>query len=134
MNETFTAETPSEEKKSLRTAMISLPMMLRSEEEIRNEYIKATKHVLHDLGYDYVVDTLFNGPEYSVKALEARGIKNIPLYFLAKSLERMAECDTVYFCKGWEEARGCQMEYKAAHDYFLQILFEENDKYVERKW
>lgn len=28
-------------------------------------------------------------------------VKNIPLCFLAKSLEAMSKCDTVYFCHGW---------------------------------
>ena len=29
----------------------------------------------------------------------------------------MSECDTVYFCKGWENARGCKIEHEVAKSY-----------------
>lgn len=49
----------------------------------------------------------------------------IPLSFLAKSLENMSLCHAAYFCKGWEQARGCRIEHDAAVAYGLTILYEE---------
>ena len=48
----------------------------------------------------------------------------IPLCFLAKSLENMSLCHAAYFCKGWEKARGCKIEPDAAVAYGLDILYE----------
>jgi hypothetical protein len=44
---------------------------------------------------------------------------------LAKSLEKMAHCNTVYFAKGWENARGCKIEHEVALQYGLNIFYEE---------
>lgn len=35
------------------------------------------------------------------------------------------ECTTVYFCKGWEQTRGCRMEHDAAVAYGMEILYED---------
>lgn len=50
----------------------------------------------------------------------------IPLCFLAKSLENMSLCHAAYFCKGWENARGCKIEHDAAVAYGLEIIYEED--------
>lgn len=52
-------------------------------------------------------------------------ITNRGLFFLAKSLEQMSLCNIVYFCKGWENARGCRIEHDAAVAYGLDIIYEE---------
>lgn len=45
-----------------------------------------------------------------------------PLYLLGRAFQKMSECDAVYFTPGWEEARGCMMEYRAAKAYGLKII------------
>ena len=40
----------------------------------------------------------------------------IPLKYLAKSLELLADADVAYFVPGWENARGCKIENQAAID------------------
>lgn len=50
---------------------------------------------------------------------------NKPLYYLSQSLLRMSACDVVYFCKGWENARGCKIEHEVAKAYGLEIIYEE---------
>lgn len=57
--------------------------------------------------------------------MEERGVVQIPLCFLAKSLENMSLCHAAYFCKGWEQARGCCIEHEAAVAYGLTVLYEE---------
>lgn len=71
-----------------------------------------------------VVNTLFTDDWYSAKKMAKRGVVQTPLCFLAKSLENMANCHAVYFAKGWENARGCKIEYEVAKQYGLQIIFE----------
>lgn len=104
-------------------AMLSQPMAGKSEEEI-----KATREMaiatLKEKGYE-IVNTLFTDEWYDGKAMEKRGIVQIPLCFLAKSLESMSTCHAVYFAKGWEKARGCRIEYAAAVAYGLNIIYEE---------
>lgn len=104
-------------------AMLSQPMAGKTDEEIlatRDNAIDALK----DMGYE-VVNTLFTDEWYSSEAMKERGVENIPLCFLAKSLENMSLCHAAYFCKGWENARGCRIEHEAAKAYGLMILYEE---------
>lgn len=105
-------------------AMISLPMAGRTTEEIiaaRNEAINA----LESMGYE-IVNTLFTEEWYSPDAIKMRGVVNVPLCFLAKSLENMSKCDAAYFCKGWdaENVHGCKIEHEAAKAYGLKIIYE----------
>lgn len=104
-------------------AMLSQPMAGKSEEEIKTTREKAIE-VLKDKKYE-VVNTLFTDEWYSSDKMKERGVVQIPLCFLAKSLENMSLCHAAYFCKGWEQARGCRIEHDAAVAYGLTILYEE---------
>lgn len=48
----------------------------------------------------------------------------VPLKYLSKSLELLADADIVYFAKGWESARGCRIEYRCATDYGIATAEE----------
>ena len=104
-------------------AMLSQPMAGKSEQEIRETRERAIK-ALEEKGYE-IVNTLFTDEWYSKESMEKRGVRNIPLCFLAKSLENMSLCDAAYFCKGWQDARGCRIEHETAVAYGLQIYYEE---------
>lgn len=104
-------------------AMLSQPMAGKTDEEIIVTREKAIK-VLESKGYE-IVNTLFTDEWYNKENMEQRGVVQIPLCFLAKSLENMSLCDAVYFCKGWENARGCRIEHEAAKAYGLEIIYEE---------
>lgn len=104
-------------------AMLSQPMAGKTEEEIRETREKAMK-VLKERGYESI-NTLFTDEWYSRESMEERGVVQIPLCFLAKSLENMSKCHAAYFCKGWETARGCRIEHDAAVAYGLDIIYEE---------
>lgn len=107
----------------MKKAMLSQPMAGKTDEEIiatRERAIKA----LEARGYE-IVNTLFTDEWYSNENMEKRGVVQIPLCFLAKSLENMSLCHAVYFCKGWEQARGCKIEHDAAVAYGLEIICEE---------
>lgn len=105
-------------------AMLSQPMAGKTDEEIIATREKAIE-VLKSKGYE-IVNTLFTDEWYSNGSMKARGVVQIPLCFLAKSLENMSLCHAAYFCKGWEKARGCRIEHEAAVAYGLEIIYEED--------
>ena len=107
----------------MKKAMLSHPMAGKSEEEIIATLDKAIK-ALKEKGFE-IVNTLFTYEWYSKEKMEERGVVQIPLCFLAKSLENMSLCHAAYFCKGWENARGCKIEHEAAKAYGLEIIYEE---------
>ena len=91
--------------------MISQPMRGKTEKQVREEraelVIELTKN-----GYE-VVDTVF--PDFTNHG-------NIPLKYLAKSLEYIADVDYVWFMDGWQDARGCRIEHQVCEDYGVKIL------------
>lgn len=103
-------------------AMLSQPMAGKSDEEIIATREKAIK-ALAAQGYE-IVNTLFTDEWYSKEKMAERGVVQIPHCFLAKSLENMSRCHAAYFCKGWQEARGCRIEHEAAVAYGLEIIYE----------
>lgn len=106
----------------VKKAMLSQPMAGKTDDEIREAREKAIT-ALEKEGCE-IVNTLFTDEWYSKKSMEERGVIQIPLCFLAKSLENMSKCHVAYFCKGWENARGCRIEHDAAVAYSLEIIYE----------
>lgn len=104
-------------------AMFSQPMAGKTDEEIIEDRERAVA-ALTAKGYE-VVNTYFSDKWYSDDAMEERGVVQVPLCYLAKSLENMSLCHTAYFCKGWEDARGCRIEHDAAVAYGLEVLYED---------
>ena len=107
----------------MRKAMLSQPMAGKTQEEIIATREKAVA-ALKSRGFE-VINTLFTDEWYSKEKMEERGVVQIPLCFLAKSLENMSLCHAAHFCKGWEQARGCKIEHDAAVAYGLDIIYEE---------
>lgn len=106
----------------MKKAMLSQPMAGKTSEEIavtRERAIAALK----EQGYE-IVNTLFDDEWHTNEALEKVGVVHIPLCFLGQSLEHMSMCHAVYFCKGWESARGCRIEHEAEKAYGLEIIYE----------
>lgn len=98
-------------------AMICQPMNGLSEDEILSIRQKAIEW-LESMGYEFV-------DSFIEENCEDENVKHIPIWYLAKSIEKMSTCNSVYFCKGWENNRGCIVEHMAAEKYGLEII-EEN--------
>lgn len=107
----------------MKKAMLSQPMAGKTDQEIVDTRNRAVEELTRR-GYE-VVNTLFTDEWYSKEQMEKRGVVQIPLCFLAKSLENMSLCHAAFFCKGWENARGCRIEHEAAKAYGLEIIYEE---------
>ena len=107
----------------MKKIMISQPMAGKTEQEIketRDRFLEYAKENNYD-----VVNTLFTDEWYNNESMKERGVVQIPLCFLSKSLESMANCHISYFAKGWENARGCKIEHEVAKEYGLEIVYEE---------
>ena len=106
----------------IKKIMVSQPMAGFTEEQIvetRNRFLEyAEKHELK------VVNTYFQDEWYSKDSMTERGVVQIPICFLAKSIENMSLCNMAYFAKGWENARGCKIEHEVARQYGLEIIYE----------
>ena len=100
-------------------AMISQPMRGMSRDDILAARECAIAF-LTEQGYD-VENTFF--ADFHGNDFVSDDTRNVPAAYLAKAIEAMSKCDAVYFCKGWENARGCKTEHKIAEEYGL-IIFD----------
>ena len=107
----------------MKKAMLSQPMAGKTDEEIVATREKAIA-ALKERGCE-IVNPLLTDEWYSQEKMKERGVVQIPLCFLAKSLENTSLCYAAYFCKGWENARGCKIEHDAAITYGLDIIYED---------
>lgn len=107
---------------TMKKAMLSQPMNGKTDGEIIATREKAIK-ALNEKGFN-VVNTFFTDEWYSKESMTERGVVQIPICFLAKSLENMSLCHAAYFCKGWEQARGCKIEHDVAVAYGIEIIYE----------
>jgi hypothetical protein len=87
--------------------MISQPMRGKTNEQIREERKELIKKL--ELEGHEVIDTV----------IAEEPPKNIDeaIYYLSKSIEFIANADAIVFMPGWEEARGCKIEYCVAKEY-----------------
>lgn len=93
---------------------ISQPMRDRPEEEILDEREYAIKRVKCVVGEVEVIDSyLKNIPENAT-----------PLWCLGKSIELLSTADIVYFCDGWDKARGCRIEQACAVAYGIDTMYD----------
>ena len=94
-------------------AFISQPMNGKTNEEIKSERQKAVDSLKKKYGNDIeIIDSFFENAPHDAK----------PLWFLGKALEMLSTADVVYFCKGWENARGCKIENLCALEYGLEVI------------
>ena len=94
--------------------MISQPMRGKTNDEIRSERENLVKRLL-DEGHeikDTVIDDYIpgSGEDYAIRCL-------------AKSIEFIAYVDAIVFMPGWENARGCRIEYEVAKNYGKFVRF-----------
>lgn len=103
----------------MKKLFVSLPMRGLSEREIkkRMNYLKSLVEV--ELGEEVILIDTFIEDEP-----DSEEINDVGLYYLGKSIEEMAYADIIVFANGWMKARGCKVEYKAAIEYGVKILFE----------
>ena len=105
---------------------ISVPMRGRTDEEIAKA-IAVAKSKLSEMAdknnepVEYV-DNFVPMP----KKDEVNNIENLSMWCLGGAIQKMSKCDTIYFCPGWDEARGCIIERSVAVSYRLTRLYQDD--------
>ena len=105
----------------MKKLFVSLPMRGLNEREIRKRMNYLKYLVELELGEEVILIDTFIKDEP-----DSEEINDIGLYFLGKSIEEMAYADIAIFANGWMKARGCKVEYKAAVEYGVKILYEDH--------
>lgn len=98
----------------MKKLFISQPMRGKTDEEIlaeREKAIQSVKTILQDQEIE-VIDSFFQEAPHDAN----------PLWYLAKSIELLSTADVAYFVKGWEDARGCKIEYQCAVEYGITTI------------
>ena len=96
--------------------MICQPMNGKSEEQIRQERDELVNKIQEE--GDTYIDTIFQN--------EVPEGYDIPIYYLAKSIETIAYADKIIFMNGWDKARGCIIEHEVATSYDKIISYYKN--------
>lgn len=93
--------------------MISQPMKGKTNEQIKEERAELVKQ-LETEGHE-VVDTIFEN---------APNNEDVAIYMLSQSIRYIGKVDGVVFMPGWNNARGCRIEYQVAAEYgkFIKII------------
>lgn len=97
----------------MKKIFISQPM-----KGMTNEQIKINRQLIIENIEDHMKGETFEIMDTVFKDFDGSS----PLKFLAKSIMVLADADMVYFAEGWNEARGCRIEYECAHEYGLNII------------
>jgi hypothetical protein len=94
-------------------AFISQPMNGKTNEEIENERAAAVARIKELCGDEVeVVDSFFKDAPHEAK----------PLWFLGKSLEMLSTADVAFFCKDWDNYRGCRIEHTCCIEYGIKVI------------
>lgn len=97
----------------MKKLFISQPMKGKSDEDILKEREKAIKEAEKAVGDSVeVIDSFFQSAPANAR----------PLWFLGKSLELLSTADVAYFAPGWQDARGCRIEYQCAVEYGIEVI------------
>ena len=93
---------------------ISQPMNGLSDEEIlkkREEIIKKVEKRYPNKSIE-IIDSFFQGAPHDAS----------PVWFLGKSIQLLSQADLLVMGEGWEDARGCKLEYEIAAAYGIPIF------------
>lgn len=88
-------------------------MKSKSTEQVRVEMNKVLEYIKTKLPEAELVDSIIDGADKDI-ALQG---DNVAIWYLAKSIEKMAEANIVFFVNNWQEFRGCSTERKIAEAY-----------------
>lgn len=91
---------------------VSMPMKGKTAEEIAEQMKQAhqaAERIVHKPLI--LLNTVFDMPEGTS-----------PMRYIAESIMALSKADVAYFCDGWEQARGCRIEWMCAREYGLDRI------------
>lgn len=69
--------------------------------------------------------TIINSGHTPVSPLDVAPEQDMPYsYYMGKDIEALLECEAIYLLRGWQESRGCNLEFWTAKVYNKKIMFE----------
>ncbi len=93
---------------------ISQPMVDKTDEEIEMERAIALAKMKKEYTEPiHIIDSFFKDAPHDAK----------PLWYLGESIKLLGDADAVYFCKGWEQYRGCTIEHECAVRYGKMCIY-----------
>lgn len=97
---------------------ISMPMNGKSDEQIKEEFETHSEVLRQKFGKSVkIINSIDTSKEED------------PIRLLSRSLYKLSRADIVYFASGWQQARGCSVEYNVAKMYGKAVLEELNGSY-----
>lgn len=106
-------------ERRMKKVFVSMPMRDKERSEIVPAQKKALSALNAYLGKPLMLIETFIDDKAS------------PLECLGESIKRMSNADYVLFSEGWENSRGCRVEYECAKEYGLKIFFENEGNITE---
>lgn len=101
---------------------ISLPMNGKTDEEILEEIAKAKEAAMKEVPLHWDSGDHVTFIDSFLCDYDPGDVTFKSLACLGKSLQLMADADTVCFAPGWENARGCKIEHECAERYGQHII------------
>lgn len=95
---------------------ISQPMGGKTNAEIigeRNRIINNLEKILKIDNVEYIYSVIDCHPDKEV---------HVPIWYLSKSINILAEADLVVFGLDWEKARGCRIEHAICKEYGIKTM------------
>lgn len=97
----------------MKKVFISVGMTGRSNDEVERDLEKAKKEIK-----EYFTDDVETVDNWSAIAPENAN----PRWYLAEAINKLGDCDYVYFMYGWENYKGCKVEHYVAELYGMHII------------
>lgn len=96
-----------------------MPMKGLADEQIKTRQKELEESVKKYIPNSEIIDTYIN--EDAPKSSQPG------LWYLGRSFELLSQADMAVFALGWEQARGCWLEYAACKHYDIPVKFEVPD-------
>ena len=103
------------EGEKMKKLFISQPMKGFTDEEILKERERIRKTAEDRIGEQIELIDSF------VSEYPGEINKQIPVWYLGKSIQFLSEADIAYFGGDWKNARGCKIEHEIAVQYGIDI-------------
>ena len=101
---------------------ISVPMSGRNQTDVINDLNRAMRYIINykkELDYEYD-EIIFKADAYKKPKLDYEP----RLECLGEDIKILGECNACFFCVGWKESKGCNIEREVCKQYGIRIIDE----------
>lgn len=94
----------------MKKVFISQPMRGKTDEEVFRDREKAIREIKEKEPHAQILESFMVRTEDNA------------LSYLGESIKVLSKADYIYLADGWENARGCRIEYLCAKEYGIKIF------------